>query len=157
MKSSWVKKWASRHKAIISTYSYEAIFHYNQKLHRIIAYDPAENIFISENTISNYVEKKILYCAIFIGPVPEKRKLKDPRSPKTWKNSQKIRRQAHKIHSYKPSSSNLSIVDCINSLSPYSTNSLPNARTVNKAHNSTVRTYSVLYFQQYQRSQWTQR
>ena len=73
------KKWASKHKAIIDSYSNKVIFHHKEKVHRIIAIDPAENRFISANSISNYAKKEIPLCAIFIRPIPETKETNEPK------------------------------------------------------------------------------
>ena len=73
------KKWTSKHKAVIDAYSNEVIFRYKGKIHRIIAIDPAEDLFISANTISNYEKKNIPLCAILIRPAPENKETKGPK------------------------------------------------------------------------------
>ena len=84
------KKWASRHKAVIETYTNEVIFHYKEKAHRITATDPAEKHFISANTISNYEKKKIPLCAILVRPAPEDT---ENQGPKISQEMEKILKQ----------------------------------------------------------------
>ena len=73
------KKWTSKHKALIDSYSNEVIFRYKERVYRIIAVDPAENRLISANTISNYVKKNTPLCAIFIRPASEDTETQGPK------------------------------------------------------------------------------
>ena len=77
------KKWTTEHKAKIDCYNNKVTFQHKGKTYRVVATDPKEPHFISANSITTDLKKKIPLYAVFLRKIPEnkERNQESPRNP----------------------------------------------------------------------------